>query len=111
MSEPTDIRLALPRADRKRIAADINREGKELAKDIRLHLRSLRSDLSLYAETYLSDDDSQHTAARLRWLADQVDELTRLGREYRVLTHDVPWRELLTFRGKPLSRSRVRDDD
>lgn len=105
----TDIRLALPLEDRKRIAFGIREEGNVLARDIRTHFHSLRGQIPLAAEGYLSGKDNHHVAGQLRWLADRLDELEAMGEEFRALTHDVPWRELLTFRGKPLTRDRGRD--
>ncbi len=112
MTEPgavTDIRLALPKEDRKRIAFGIRSEGTVLAKEVRAHFHSLRSLVPLAAEGCFSGKNNHNVAGQLRWLADRLDELDTMGQEFRMLTHDVPWRELLSFRGKPLDRGRNRD--
>lgn len=111
MSSPTDIRLALPKADRRRIAFGVRDESKVLGTQIRQRFHALRSEMSRLGEMILSDHDSELLANQLRWIADSIDELRVLDRDYRTLTHDIPWRELITLSGKGLSRSRQPGDD
>jgi hypothetical protein len=111
MSEPTDIRRALPKADRLRIALGLRVEGDALAKEIRSDFRYLRTEIASHCGGYLIYADRSNLGARLRWLADRLDELDRIGEQYRLLTNDVPWQELLTFRGKPLARNRGPERD
>lgn len=106
MTEPVDIRLGLPRADRKHIALGLRDEGTALAKELRSHLHALRGNVAGFADTWPAHEDAVSLAEQLRWLADQVEELGRRGNEYRALVHDVPWRELLTLSGRGLSRNR-----